>query len=207
MTFGMKDRHQARNWILARVDYAGDDCQIWPFTLTSAGYGIFGYLSKIYKAHRYMCELVHGKQPTPTHQAAHECGDTRCVNPRHLSWKTASENQHDRKRHGTQIVRRRKLTAEQADEIRALYLKEDPRLTASRYGVTEANVRLIQYGKTWRVDRPKQRVLSDDEVRAIRAQRRKVFAKDLAKQYGVGKNTILKVQSREFYRYVTDSPA
>src|SRR5215471_14726746 len=90
-------------WIQERVGHAGDDCLQWPFSRSSSGYGILFHEGKVVYAHRTMCELANGKPPTPKHHASHSCGRGHlgCVNPRHLEWKTAAENQQDRRKHGT----------------------------------------------------------------------------------------------------------
>lgn len=91
-------------WLRAHVDYAGDDCLVWPyFRDPREGYGTMGHEGKVWKAHRLMCVLAHGEPPTPKHQAAHSCGNGRggCVNPRHLRWTTPRGNAQDRSKHGT----------------------------------------------------------------------------------------------------------
>ena len=93
-------------WLIARVDYQGDDCLPWPFCRDGrVGRGRMGHEGKRPWAHRLMCELAHGPPPTPKHQAAHECGKGHygCVNPRHLAWKTNSENQLDRRKNGNML--------------------------------------------------------------------------------------------------------
>jgi hypothetical protein len=64
---------------------------------------MLGYLGDTLYAHRLMCQLAHGDPPTPDHIAAHSCGRGHegCVNPNHLSWKTYSENELDKRVHGT----------------------------------------------------------------------------------------------------------
>lgn len=136
------------NWLVQRVGHAGDDCVIWPFACCTPGYGTFQYQKKKHMAHRWICEQTHGPAPENQH-AAHSCGNRRCVNPRHIGWKTQSDNQLDRRRHGTNNKTRMKITATQADQIRKLKGIETSIQTAARYGVTESNVRLIQDGKTW----------------------------------------------------------
>ncbi len=140
-------------WINQHRDYDGHHCLYWPFGKTSAGYGQFGRGGKQKFVHRYMCEYAHGPSPSPKHQAAHSCGNGHlgCVNPAHLSWKTPRENQLDRPAHGTASTgyKRRKLTEEQAAQIRALTGLQPVAITAANYGVSEANIRHIQSGKTW----------------------------------------------------------
>jgi hypothetical protein len=70
------------------------------------------------------------------------------VNPWHLSWKTPSENQKDRKNR----VGVRKLTPADVDEIRSMKSRERTVDTAARFKVTEANIRQIQAGKTWKLE-------------------------------------------------------
>lgn len=93
-------------WLQQHVSHSGDACLPWPFCKDNRiGRGILGYLGKNYWAHRLMCEMAHGAPPTPKHQAAHNCGKGHygCVNPRHLEWKTNSENQLDRAKNGNAL--------------------------------------------------------------------------------------------------------
>jgi hypothetical protein len=128
-----------------------DWCLIWPFS-KSRGYGTFSYLGKSYYAHRFMCELAHGRASSDIHEAAHSCGDAGCVNPNHLSWKTPSENGLDCRKHGTHVRSRLgsggKITPEQAETIRSL--KGDKKLweLADEYGVSESTISNIWVGKT-----------------------------------------------------------
>ena len=117
---------QTIKWLHDHAGYVGDDCLIWPFARNKrSGYGFFGLKRWPTYAHRFMCILAHGEPPTPEHQAAHTCGRGHegCVNPRHLSWKTNSENQRDRRRHGTHLGgrgARTSLTPDQISEMRSL---------------------------------------------------------------------------------------
>jgi hypothetical protein len=139
-------------FIRDHVSYPYKDwCLIWPFA-TARGYGHFQYKAKRYYAHRFMCELVHGCAPSDIHEAAHACGDARCVNPHHLSWKTPSENQFDRWGHGTHVRstygNSGKITFEQASVIRSLEGTKTLRELADEYGVTEAAISSIWRGKS-----------------------------------------------------------
>lgn len=142
------------NFAMAHVGHEGDECVIWPYSCCTPGYGTFSYQHTRHLAHRFMCEQTHGAPPTARHQAAHSCGNRRCINPRHIRWKTPSDNQKERRVHGTHTHKNsRRLTQRQADQIRALKGVETSVETAARYGVTESNVRLIQDGQTWKDDR------------------------------------------------------
>ncbi len=147
----MRGKGRALAWLREHASYQGDDCLLWPFSKYRGGYGQFGLNGKLCKAHRYMCELVHGPAPSPAHETAHSCGKGHngCVSPKHLSWKTHSENQIERRRHGTQNKGRGwKLTPDDVAAIRAS--AEKPKDLAARYGVGENNIRQILWRKTWR---------------------------------------------------------
>lgn len=139
----------AREWLLSHASHDGDDCLIWPFFRDPYyGRGRIGAIDDrgaVLWAHRIMCELAHGEPPTPKHQAAHNCGNGvgGCVNPRHLEWKTNSENQLDRRKHGTHggaIGTRTRLTAEQIADIRSCGGTETQIETATRLGVKRGTV-------------------------------------------------------------------
>jgi hypothetical protein len=152
----------------AHLEWQGDDCVIWPYSCCTAGYGSFSYQRKKYLAHRFVCEHTNGPPPGPRYQAAHSCGNRRCINPKHLSWKTPAGNQLDRRTHGTHNKTRRKLTPIQAEQIRRLKGVETGIKTAAKYGVTESNVRLIQDGKTW-LNTGKHHLWTPEEDATIRA--------------------------------------
>jgi DNA-binding transcriptional regulator YiaG len=111
-------------WIKEHMNYQGDDCLTWPYTIDPFyGRGRCSYNGKLYWAHRLMCEFVHGDAPEDRPQAAHSCGNGHlgCCNPRHLSWKTNSENQIERREHGRPEGgkgTRTYLTPDQISEIR-----------------------------------------------------------------------------------------
>lgn len=141
------EKRPGLKWLREHAGYAGDDCLPWPFSANSAGYGTFMAFRQLRYAHRYMCEITHGAPATPKHHTRHSCDNTLCCNPRHLSWGTSSDNQLDRKARGR---RRFKLTPEKVVAIRAAQGAETAAATALRFGVTEANIRQIQSGRTWR---------------------------------------------------------
>jgi HNH endonuclease len=143
---------------VAHADHISDDCLIWPFACCTPGYGIFSYQRKRYLAHRFMCEQKNGPPPSEDYQAAHSCGNRRCFNPMHLSWKTGTDNQLDRRTHGTHNKKRTKITLVQARQVRRLRGIETATETAAKYGITESNVRHIQNGKTWREEGRKLRL-------------------------------------------------
>lgn len=194
-------------WIRAYLDHPYDWCLIWPFSRSQTGYAMVGADSV--RVHRVMCEHRNGPAPTPEHYAAHSCdrGHEGCVNQLHLSWKTPSENQYDRFKNG-EIVPQRKLTVADAQEIRNVKGLEPILDTATRFGVSESNVRLIQAGKTWRKDRKDRHIFTRNEILRIRsASQADGVTKAFAKEFGVSLPCIQRIRNGTFYKHVTPEPA
>jgi hypothetical protein len=197
----IKGNGKTIQWIRDHVSYEHDDwCLMWPF-YRLRGYGSFGYLGKSYYAHRFMCDLAHGSPPSSKHQAAHSCGrgDEGCVNPRHLSWKTKSENQLDCRQHGTQAKHnsgnRGRLTREQAEEIRLLKGVKTQLQISQDYGVSESTVSDIWLNRTW--TRPSKIVhwTSEDDEKIKDGMRRGLSFATIAGEIG---KTIGAVTSRAY---------
>jgi hypothetical protein len=155
---GQRPRDAAYNFI-QKVAVPHKDktaCLIWTFTKTGDGYGRLGLNGERVAAHRFVCEAVNGKPPTPNHEAAHSCGNGHigCVNPHHLSWKTRSENFADKLLHDTHNRGERNghasITEAQARKVLSLKGRAS-RVEISRItGVTPTNVTHIHKGNSWR---------------------------------------------------------
>jgi HNH endonuclease len=79
-----------------------DDCVVWPHGTDKGGYGVVRFDGFTRPVHRVALERHVGPPPTPEHKAAHgPCHNRRCMNYRHLSWKTNAENLADKLRDGT----------------------------------------------------------------------------------------------------------
>lgn len=145
-------------FLKANAAYDGDNCLIWPLNRDPRGYGMLGWLGRSRYAHRLMCAMAKGEPPTPQHQAAHSCGNGHlgCVNPRHLSWKTNTQNQADRREHGTAKWRNNRkrymLTPEQVLEIRSLKGKKTQYEMATMFNTSQQNIGDILRGRSWTTD-------------------------------------------------------
>ena len=191
----------AKRWLRAHLDHQDREfCLIWPFRRAQNGYPQIGAARVV--PTRVMCEHRHGPPPSPKHQAAHSCnnGHGGCVNPWHLDWKTPAENQLDRPDRGGRMPR--KLTLEQVDEIRSMKGRERTVDTAERFQVTEANIRHIQSGKTWRLDAAPRHSFTSIEVEMIRSTPMKEkTANQWAAEFGVHRAAIDRIRKGKTYKY------
>jgi hypothetical protein len=77
-----------------------DECIRWPHAHDRDGYGQLWSNGRKVGVHILACERAHGPRPEGT-EVAHSCHVPDCINPRHLSWKTHAENNHDKIANGT----------------------------------------------------------------------------------------------------------
>jgi hypothetical protein len=165
-------------FLKALIGHQGDECVIWPQSRDAeTGYGHLGYLGKRYYAHRMMCELANGQCPSAGHEAAHSCGRGHegCVNPKHLSWKTRSENQLDRWEHGTASPTKEWsksapiVTDAMCAEIRAQAGAKTQSAIAAQFGLSRQHVGSIIRGER-RQEGKKERAWTSEAAALIRAR-------------------------------------
>lgn len=135
------------------LPYKGDDCLFWPFYRDANGYARFDLDGKNQIASRIVCTSIQGEPPSPKYDAAHSCGNGHlgCVTPRHLSWKTRSENIADMTAHGTicRGEKRSKLSESDVRTIRSLPEGTKQKDVAAKYGVSIMTVSNVVLRKTW----------------------------------------------------------
>lgn len=138
------------------LNYNGDECLLWPFSKTNQGYGQIRLGGKLVLASRYVCGEVNGPAPNKTDHAAHECGNGHlgCITPKHLRWKTHTQNQRDKEKHGTlpkgEGHFQSKLTEKDVRDILELRGVKSQREIAMRFGVFQTTVSSILTGRTWK---------------------------------------------------------
>lgn len=131
------------------------DCIIWPYAAGTVGHGVMRVDGQQVSVTRLACERKWGP-PGEGVEAAHgPCHNPRCFNPRHLSWKTTSENAMDKHRDGTMSLGSlhgmSKLTEDDVLEIRRLAESGMvKRRIAERFGISATNVTDITLRHTWK---------------------------------------------------------
>ena len=138
---------------LRRQGSLPDSCILWPFGLAN-GYAHFALDGKSVRVHRHVLLAV-CEPPAGGLMAAHgPCHERRCINPLHLSWKTAAENAADRIRDGSAAYGQRngssKLTVKQVKRIRSLADAGKTYTQISKsFSVHESTIRRVAHGQLW----------------------------------------------------------
>lgn len=151
MSKKIADKGSSEAFLRAHIGFEADDCLLWPFRTAANGYGlaVVGGIQK--RASRWMCILAHGDPQNSSMQAAHECGNRRCVNPKHLSWKTPAQNSADKYRHGTHIFGEKSgKTLLTADDIIAIRQSPNDLVAlAARFNVSKGCIAKIRNKTRW----------------------------------------------------------
>lgn len=140
-------------FILESSKVETDECIEWPFYRMKNGYGHIGMHDGMKLAHRVSCEINHGPPPDDKPQAAHSCGNRACINKRHISWKNQSENEEDKKEHGTWLARisNAKLDEDRVRMIRSEFKSGSSiRSLAVTHDTPASTIRKVVYRETWK---------------------------------------------------------
>ena len=183
------------------LKHNSDDCLIWPFCKERKGYGRLWHEGKMVGAHRYILHLVSGKEMDNPLDAMHSCHHTSCVNPRHLSWGSRTENMHDKLDNGTFGI---KLTPEQALEI--FHAEGFHYKIADKFGVSYHVVSKIKSGHYWsavtkHVASPRKPRLSKETV--LKIYNAEGFQREIAKMFNTSITTVAEIRSGKRYSKIT----
>lgn len=147
----MNEQTERVRFILAVVANKIEQCVIWPYGVSGAGYGILIYEGRQQGAHRVALKLLTGEDHQDRFATHGPCHERLCVNPRHLSWSTPAENTADRKRDGTEIRGEKHGLAKLIDKD-ILSIRADSRsqrAIASAYGVSQRTIGRVTRLETW----------------------------------------------------------
>lgn len=138
--------------VRAALQSETDACITWPYAQDGRGYAI-SYVGRRIRVHRYVCTQAHG-QPAEESLACHRCGNSLCINPRHLYWGTPQDNADDCVRHGTNSLGERhshsRLTAKIVADLRRQPITVSHASLAEELGVSETTVRNARNRVSWR---------------------------------------------------------
>lgn len=131
-------------------------CVEWPGSKDAGGYGRLWVHGKYVRAHRVALALHLGVDVKSLGVVRHTCDNPGCVNVQHLLNGTIADNNRDRAERGRSSplrVDRRKLTYEDAEAIRTVYVPRSraygTRALARVYGVTSCVITKIIQGRTY----------------------------------------------------------
>jgi hypothetical protein len=128
-----------------------DDCVLWPYAQNGHRYGIVQIGKRLWLTHRLSCIMTYGPPPFLKAEAAHNCGVSLCLNPRHLRWATHKDNQADRVGHGTSN-RGERCGSSKLTESQVRMIRDDNRTQkaiADQYGVCRQTISDIKNRKRW----------------------------------------------------------
>lgn len=141
-------------FIRSALEYESDECLLWPFGTSDAGYGRLSWEGKVVYAHRLILTLTAGPPPDPEMMACHlavACHKTSCCNKRHLRWDYQLGNMSDLVADDTHIRGERHPHAI-LNRGEVLAIRVDPRpdpVIALEYGVSVGCIQAIQARRTW----------------------------------------------------------
>ena len=141
-------------WLNKAARSDADDCIDWPFFISSGGYGMVRFGGTTRTASRASCEIAHGEPLTGNLEAAHKCGNRKCVNGSHIYWATPKENAMDAQRHGTtprgERHGRAKLSVHDVIKIRGLLVAgETSAGVAEKFNVSRRQISNIGNRTKW----------------------------------------------------------
>ena len=190
------------------LEFAGARCP--------AGYGRVGYKNKVWQSHRLSYLLYYGEFDKALF-VCHRCDNPPCINPEHLFLGTSRDNVDDMLAKGrSQKCRGESHSQSRLTEKDVLSIRMDRRplgVIAVQYGVAEAFISTIKSKRVWshlegesimvgyaNGERQGSAVLNEDQVRAIRLDRR--TNKEIGKEYGVVPQTIRRIKLRETWKHI-----
>jgi hypothetical protein len=141
-----------------RIDVRDENsCWEWLAGKNRGGYGAIRPKSKCQMfAHRLMWELANAEEIPPGLHVMHSCDNPSCVNPKHLSLGTRSDNMSDMVRKGRGSVGEKngssKLRTSEVLEIKRLISegKMFHREIAAIYNVSRTHMSDIKSGRRWK---------------------------------------------------------
>jgi len=132
-----------------------EGCKIFKGCKDTKGYGLKRIEGKLYKAHRWIWEVIYGAIPKGK-IICHRCDRPACVNVDHLFLGSHKDNAEDRDRKGRAScnVGMNNGFSRLSDEI-VLFIKKSKgsfkqKDLAKKFGISQATVSDIQIGKTWK---------------------------------------------------------
>lgn len=143
--------------VMARFPEAfsgSDECVPHGMYKDPAGHARAYVLGKVRMLHRCIYAAYYLEGIKRNELVLHRCGNSECINPKHLYIGDAKQNMRDRRQHGRGINGAKNMKAK-IDKQTAEAIRAEPGRQvdiAIKYGISQAQVSKIKLGLSWAID-------------------------------------------------------
>jgi hypothetical protein len=148
---GIYRQHANLQDLFAFTKRTENNCMEWQL-MRDEGYGKYRINQKKVVVSRVVCELVYGS-PDAGQQALHSCDNPPCINPDHLRWGTANDNNQDKIERGRlkgERHPRAKFSDAQILELKQMIVAGYPsNEIITKFKISKESFYGIKSGKDW----------------------------------------------------------
>jgi hypothetical protein len=147
-------RHAVKPFDARSRSIPSGDCLLWTGAIDRKGYGNVGWNGRSWKAHRLAYFTATGDD-RPGVPLLHSCDTPRCINPSHLRYGTAKDNQSDsvargRNTRGSMSHHAKMSEADVAEAIRMRRSGATVTSLARRFGLSVSGMSMALSGRKWK---------------------------------------------------------
>ena len=164
---------ELEKWFFNQKHISESGCWEWTRGMNS-GYGVLRVNHSVCLVHRFSLELHLKRKIDKGIEVRHMCHNTKCFNPAHLEEGTHADNMHD------MVIANRQAKGELLSEKCKVSIRD------KIFGENNGRVKLTE-----------QQVLQIKSERCLR-----MSTTDIASEYGVSKNQILRIQNGTSWKHL-----
>lgn len=148
----MQEKDLKRFW--KKVDLKNEiECWEWKGRVSTNGYGQFWFEGSTGSAHRFIYQALNGRLNKNVGHVCHTCDNRKCVNPNHLFYGSAKDNQQDMTNKGRGRTGSKngatKLIKNEVLEIRKIGKSMSQQKIAKKFNVSQQLISKILLKEVW----------------------------------------------------------